>query len=1290
MQQALLGKYFLRSIFMKQKSISRILSIVLTLVMVLSSLPLNAVDTYALDVVDGVAQIKTVEDLKLVNSDFSKYELACDIDLGDEPWTPLPEFRGTLDGKGYVISGINITEGFDGGSFGTYYGLFGSLCGNIKNLGLIGSITINPDDTNIQAGLLAGMYSEVYGVSAKIENCYGIMSLENDEPNSNWNVGTLVGKLQSGSTSNSYGMSANGAIVGYAGFNASMPNSYYDNTLFTGAVSQPIFGEEQTGKSTAEMQSADFASLLNSNRESSHNEWLARDGDYPVLVQGAAEEKPIPVSVRVWSADGILMPVTDTVLISTEDDFDKVKGPKVINALTSAMRDTGSDPTDPNMLSISGTLKKLYNISNGKNGEWLFSVNNKIPDENPLQKSVTSGDDIVIFYGDFISGNYSWFESAPTETNAGEAFNVTLTGYGIYSAAENEDYASTPIEGMAVSVKNVAGEILENVTATTDADGTASITIPSAGTYTITASKSGVSTSHTEVLVIERSDGAQKLAQLRDMADNLATLPEFTDSKWDWQVMDMAAYGKRANLNNKDEFYAQAVQTATQATTRPSTDFERTAMALTSMGYDITKLDVGEGETLDLLSKISNFGVTNGTPSLGTPNGYMYALLAYDSGEYELPSGAYWSREKLIDYLISTQHNDGGWSLSDSKSSPSDPDMTSCAISALAPYIDQEQVKTTIDTAVKLLSDKYLSDGGYVSFGLANSNSASFVIIALASLGIDADNDSRFVLKGVSLIDHLLTFKTDDGRFGYANTTYNNMATEQGFRALISYLGYKDTSAAYNVYAFGAPVPDDSTVEITVANDPITETIPETQDTQLKTTPTADGEHKSVTLPEINVTKKSSTGDITLAITSGTKLTADTSWDGSISLPKITSPTIQGKNIAKAVKVGAGVELTFDKPVRLLIPGVSTGKVGYIDASDTLHEISNTLATDSAGSLGTSREGKIIVGSDTVIWTKHFTTFVVYTDIETPDGGGDISVTVSVTGDKAHGTMLASTPVNVPSGSYAWAAIKKALDAGGLSYKNPSGNYIASIGELAEFTNGPNSGWYYYINGVRPSIGVGERKISDGEVIALVYTDDYVEDYPDWDGDDGSGKPVSFDDISDFPWAKAQILDFAKRGIVVGTGGAKFSPGASISRGDFLAVLVTLLDIKADFTENFYDVPVGSSYYNAVGIAKQLGITTGTGSGLFEPNAPITREDMLCLAYSALSVQKLSLRDLGISDLREFSDFSDVSSYSTAAIGAFVKNSLILGDAEKLAPKNSATRAEAVVFLSRLELNITK
>ena len=94
---------------------------------------------------------------------------------------------------------------------------------------------------------------------------------------------------------------------------------------------------------------------------------------------------------------------------------------------------------------------------------------------------------------------------------------------------------------------------------------------------------------------------------------------------------------------------------------------------------------------------------------------------------------------------------------------------------------------------------------------------------------------------------------------------------------------------------------------------------------------------------------------------------------------------------------------------------------------------------------------------------------------------------------------------------------EKALTEAHYTWRNESGNYVQGITrpengkELAEFTNGPSSGWMYTLNGVHPQWGVAEQYLEPNDKIIFHYTDNYFyePDTKEWVGATDEVKDVT-------------------------------------------------------------------------------------------------------------------------------------------------------------------------------------
>lgn len=177
---------------------------------------------------------------------------------------------------------------------------------------------------------------------------------------------------------------------------------------------------------------------------------------------------------------------------------------------------------------------------------------------------------------------------------------------------------------------------------------------------------------------------------------------------------------------------------------------------------------------------------------------------------------------------------------------------------------------------------------------------------------------------------------------------------------------------------------------------------------------------------------------------------------------------------------------------------------------------------------------------------------------------------------------------------------------------------------------------------------------------------------------------TTFSDITGMKWAKNEIEVLASKGIINGISGNKFSPNSNVTRADFIVYLVKALNLDVKVDSNFSDVEKSRYYYEAAGIAKKLGIIIGTGKNTFDPDKPISRQDMMVITARALSIAKNETINGSSKDLSGYKDASSVASYAVDSVAALVKKDIIRGSNGNINPKGSVTRAQAAVVIYRL------
>ena len=173
-----------------------------------------------------------------------------------------------------------------------------------------------------------------------------------------------------------------------------------------------------------------------------------------------------------------------------------------------------------------------------------------------------------------------------------------------------------------------------------------------------------------------------------------------------------------------------------------------------------------------------------------TSNMYAYGLLTLDSMAYEMPADSAWSRDALIEKILTFQASDGSFGLGNNSSGS--VDMTAIVLQALAPYnnANHPAVQAAITKALSYLKENLSANAGFEAEGGENACSSAQVLIALTALGIDpSDKDSGFTIGKSNLITNLDGFKLESGGFYWleGNETVNLMGTQQITYAMEAY-----------------------------------------------------------------------------------------------------------------------------------------------------------------------------------------------------------------------------------------------------------------------------------------------------------------------------------------------------------------------------------------------------------------------------------------------------------------------------------------------------------------------
>ncbi|MCL1983653.1 MAG: extracellular solute-binding protein [Clostridiales bacterium] len=176
---------------------------------------------------------------------------------------------------------------------------------------------------------------------------------------------------------------------------------------------------------------------------------------------------------------------------------------------------------------------------------------------------------------------------------------------------------------------------------------------------------------------------------------------------------------------------------------------------------------------------------------------------------------------------------------------------------------------------------------------------------------------------------------------------------------------------------------------------------------------------------------------------------------------------------------------------------------------------------------------------------------------------------------------------------------------------------------------------------------------------------------------------AQFTDVTNADWFFEAVSFATEHGLMDGTGGGKFSPGATMSRAMLVTVLYRLDGEPAVVSSNsFLDVRYDQWYTNAITWASNSGIVNGYDSGAFGHSDPVTREQAVSILYRYAKIK--GLNSSSSANLSEYADVNDVSNWALDAMRWAVAAGIVQGrSAQAIAPQGTSTRAEVAMIFKR-------
>ena len=171
-----------------------------------------------------------------------------------------------------------------------------------------------------------------------------------------------------------------------------------------------------------------------------------------------------------------------------------------------------------------------------------------------------------------------------------------------------------------------------------------------------------------------------------------------------------------------------------------------------------------------------------------------------------------------------------------------------------------------------------------------------------------------------------------------------------------------------------------------------------------------------------------------------------------------------------------------------------------------------------------------------------------------------------------------------------------------------------------------------------------------------------------------------FGDVSTSVYYYEAVKWAQEKGITGGIGNGLFGPNQPCTRAQIVTFLWRAAGSPVvNYAMNMSDVPEGSYYAEAVRWALSEGITTGTTENTFSPDSECTRAQAVAFLFRYAASEAVTLQEL----VSGFSDADSVPGYALPAMNWALAEEIVQGNGSKLMPNDSCTRAQIVTFLFR-------
>ena len=189
-----------------------------------------------------------------------------------------------------------------------------------------------------------------------------------------------------------------------------------------------------------------------------------------------------------------------------------------------------------------------------------------------------------------------------------------------------------------------------------------------------------------------------------------------------------------------------------------------------------------------------------------------------------------------------------------------------------------------------------------------------------------------------------------------------------------------------------------------------------------------------------------------------------------------------------------------------------------------------------------------------------------------------------------------------------------------------------------------------------------------------------------------SAPAFAAEDVDSAYWASAEINEMVSKDVMLLDADKKFNPEASVSRGDFVNMLVKVFghkDLEVAVENPYTDINSATENFNSIMKSEELGLVYGYPDKTFKPDNKMIKAEVT-------SVMSHITKNVSAEDdvLADFTDTDAIPAWAKAPYQKAVKLGLYVNypDSLQFEPTREITRAETAVLLAKLSkmLNVVK